>query len=239
MNALVIAMLLTGGNGVGSGGLNGFQPASVDGTNTNPASVTTAFVDAGTIHAQVVIVDIFLDAGNVSTGKLWFPGGSNGIATVSVSGSSGMNLATNGKNLNLSATTGNLSLTGGGTFNSAGAGAGGCLFCSGTGAVQFTGDTHANRSTSAGIFGYCTTDGALYVGNGVVAKDMFSTTCTLNAGSPSTCTATVPAAGTCTCSDVGTSAVIAANGCDVSLSGTTLTVTSANAAGNVVNIHCF
>lgn len=65
-----------------------------------------------------------------------------------------------------------------------------------------------------------------------------ATTCTLNAGSPSTCTATVTASAMCVCANVGATAAIANNGCAVSLSGTTLTVTSANAANNVVNIWC-
>lgn len=75
-------------------------------------------------------------------------------------------------------------------------------------------------------------------GNLIVKGPGTDTTCTLNAGSPSTCTATVVAGSTCTCSNVGSSAAIAAAGCAVSLSGTTLTVTSANAGANVVNIHC-
>jgi hypothetical protein len=66
-----------------------------------------------------------------------------------------------------------------------------------------------------------------------------ATTCTLNGGSPSTCTATVFAGAVCTCSPVGATAAIAAAGCAVGLSGTTLTVTSANSATNVVNVHCF
>lgn len=62
--------------------------------------------------------------------------------------------------------------------------------------------------------------------------------CTLNGGAPATCTATVTAAAYCTCSNVGTTAAIALTGCAVSLSGTTLTVTSANAANHNVNYHC-
>jgi hypothetical protein len=63
--------------------------------------------------------------------------------------------------------------------------------------------------------------------------------CTLDAASPSTCTATVAASSVCTCSIVGTTAAIAAKGCAVSLSSTTLTITSANGAGEAVNYHCF
>ena len=64
------------------------------------------------------------------------------------------------------------------------------------------------------------------------------TTCTLDGASPSVCTATVVASSTCVCANVGATAAIANNGCAVSLTSTTLTVTSANAATNVVNIHC-
>lgn len=65
-----------------------------------------------------------------------------------------------------------------------------------------------------------------------------ATTCTLNGGSPSTCTATVTAGAVCQCTPVGTTAAIAAGGCAVSLSSTTLTATSANGLSNVVNILC-
>lgn len=65
-----------------------------------------------------------------------------------------------------------------------------------------------------------------------------STTCTLNGGTPSTCTATVTAGALCLCTNVGAVAGIAAGGCAVGLSGTTLTVTGAIAANNVVNILC-
>lgn len=66
-----------------------------------------------------------------------------------------------------------------------------------------------------------------------------TTTCTLGGESPSVCPAqTVVASSICTCSNVGTSAAIAAAGCAVSLSSTTLTITSANGATNVVNYTC-
>lgn len=78
----------------------------------------------------------------------------------------------------------------------------------------------------------------LIVGEFAVLGSTTVTTCTLGGQSPSTCTATVRAGSKCVCSNVGASAAIAAAGCAVGLSGTTLTVTSANAANNVVNIHC-
>lgn len=189
------------------------------------------------IFAAVLMATVAGTTSGWNGNALLLGGGSNGQATVAANATSGVVLTTGGgKTLTLSNSTGNAVITGG--FTTSGTGAGGVLFGSSTGTIQLTGDTHANRSTSAGVLGYCTTDNAYYIGNGTAAKDLFSTTCTLNAGSPAQCTATVPANATCTCSDVGTTAVIAANGCDVSLSGTTLTVTSANAAGNVVNIIC-
>ena len=66
-----------------------------------------------------------------------------------------------------------------------------------------------------------------------------SGSCTLDGASPSVCTATVTASTLCVCANVGATAAIAANGCAVGLSGTTLTVTGANAATHDVNYHCF
>jgi hypothetical protein len=62
--------------------------------------------------------------------------------------------------------------------------------------------------------------------------------CTLNGGSPATCTVTVTAGARCFCSLVGTTAAIAAMNCAVNLSGTTLTVTAANAANANVIVIC-
>lgn len=82
--------------------------------------------------------------------------------------------------------------------------------------------------------------GAVKVGGALtVASTASSGTCTLNGGTPSTCTATVTAGTICLCSEVGATAIIAAAGCAVGLSGTTLTVTGAATASNVVNYHCF
>jgi hypothetical protein len=88
--------------------------------------------------------------------------------------------------------------------------------------------------------GYGLINGTLQVdGNLILTASTTKTTCTLNAASPSVCTATVRAGSTCSCSPVGATAAIAAGGCAVGLSGTTLTVTAANGASHVVNIHCF
>lgn len=64
-------------------------------------------------------------------------------------------------------------------------------------------------------------------------------TCTLNGASPAVCTGTVTASTKCICNPVGTTAAIAAKGCAVSLSSTTLTVTSANGDTHDVNYLCF
>jgi hypothetical protein len=65
-----------------------------------------------------------------------------------------------------------------------------------------------------------------------------SGTCTLNGATPSVCTATVTAAAKCNCSPVGTTAVIAAGGCAVSVSSTTLTITSLASGSHDVNYWC-
>lgn len=62
--------------------------------------------------------------------------------------------------------------------------------------------------------------------------------CTLNGATPSVCTATVAAGTTCQCSPVGGTSVIAAAGCSVALSSTTLTITSGAALTNDVNYTC-
>lgn len=50
-------LAMAGGNGVGSGGLNGFPTApSVNGSGISPSSVTTPFVDAGVVTATQVVV---------------------------------------------------------------------------------------------------------------------------------------------------------------------------------------
>lgn len=96
----------------------------------------------------------------------------------------------------------------------------------------------------AGANDYASSDGTTVTFAGPVAVTgkasitSNATTCTLDGASPSTCTATVTASAKCTCSPIGATAAIAAGGCAVGLSGTTLTVTSANGLTNVVNIFC-
>ena len=89
-----------------------------------------------------------------------------------------------------------------------------------------------------GTFG-CRVTAANEVKVWFVPASMISTTCTLGGESPSVCPAqTVVAASVCNCSNVGTTAAIAAAGCAVSLSGTTLTITSLNGGTHVVNYTC-
>lgn len=78
----------------------------------------------------------------------------------------------------------------------------------------------------------------LFLSGNITGNSNIRGTCTLNGASPAVCTATVTAAALCTCSIVGGTAAIAAKGCAVGLSGTTLTITSANGAGEAVNYHC-
>jgi hypothetical protein len=72
-----------------------------------------------------------------------------------------------------------------------------------------------------------------------IAGATTKTTCTMNGASPAVCTATVTAGSTCYCTMVGATAAIAAGGCAVGLSGTTLTATTVNASTAVANILCF
>lgn len=69
-------------------------------------------------------------------------------------------------------------------------------------------------------------------------KAISSGVCTLDGGSPSQCDATVTAGSVCTCSIVGATAAKAAGGCAVGVTSTTLTATSANSLGDVVNYNC-
>lgn len=73
---------------------------------------------------------------------------------------------------------------------------------------------------------------------GLVSMTSNAGSCTLNGGTPSTCTATVTAGAKCQCTPVGTTAVIAAAGCAVSVSSTTLTATSGATLTNDVNYLC-
>lgn len=94
--------------------------------------------------------------------------------------------------------------------------------------------------TSSAVFAAFGGTGSRWEGENLRVKGTGSvTTCTLNGGTPSTCTATVLSGSNCQCTPVGGTAVIAAGGCAVGLSGTTLTATSFATATNVVNIHCF
>lgn len=105
-------------------------------------------------------------------------------------------------------------------------------------------ETNASIFPLDTTFGFTVDGGMTVVGtvavNGATALKVNRTTCTLNAASPSTCNgaAAMPAGSTCTCSLVGATAAIAAKGCAIGLSGTTVTAVSANAATEVVNFTC-
>lgn len=81
---------------------------------------------------------------------------------------------------------------------------------------------------------------ALYVNGPVVmSSTVTSGSCTWDAGTPAQCDATVTASTKCICAPVGATKTIAAGGCAVSLSSTTLTITGPDSAAGVVNYHCF
>lgn len=97
-----------------------------------------------------------------------------------------------------------------------------------------TDDTNADTINIGSAKDTTTIAGAI-----VVSSTKSSGSCTLGGESPSVCTATVKAGAKCVCSLVGATAAIAAKGCAVGLSGSTLTITSANGATDDVNYHCF
>ncbi len=68
--------------------------------------------------------------------------------------------------------------------------------------------------------------------------ETMGTTAAFDGASPATATATVTASSVCTCSMVGTTAAIAAGGCAVSLSSTTLTMTTVNGSTETANYYC-
>jgi len=108
----------------------------------------------------------------------------------------------------------------------------------------YDGGTITSSVIDAGVLnvqGQETVAGPLTVaGNLILTATTTKTTCTLVDGTNlSSCTATVRSGSTCTCTPVGTTAAIAAGGCAVSLSGTTLTATGPDNGNWVVNIHCF
>lgn len=72
-----------------------------------------------------------------------------------------------------------------------------------------------------------------------IANTRNNGTVTLVSGTPSTATATVFGGAICVCAPVGTTAAVAAAGCAVSLSGSTLTITGPDSVTTSVNYHCF
>lgn len=84
--------------------------------------------------------------------------------------------------------------------------------------------------------------GSRWFGNQLIMADKLSATsnaqsCTLNAGTPSTCTVTVTASAKCFSNHIGTGAA-AAVALAVNLVTTTLTVTAANGTAGDVNVWC-
>lgn len=121
---------------------------------------------------------------------------------------------------------------------------GGYSTTAGSGSDGFSATTNGSHwHVGSGASDYFSSDGTTVTFAGPISitgkvASTNGTTCTLNAGTPATCTASVTAGAICVCSDVGSGSTVAAGGCAVSLSGTTLTVTGATAASNVVNIWC-
>lgn len=117
-----------------------------------------------------------------------------------------------------------------------------------TNSVKFGGGTYiGNTATSVDFYTAATsttTTGTKRLG---IDSDGFidivgtpsSGTCTLNAQTPAFCTVATTDGAHCTCSPVGLTAAIAAAGCAVSLTETTLTITGADGASTVMNYHCF
>ncbi len=84
--------------------------------------------------------------------------------------------------------------------------------------------------------------GSFWSGENLRIKGTSSVTrCTLNGGSPSTCSVTVLAGAECVCSPVGITAATAAGGCAVSPNdgGVTPVLTSLNGSTGVVKAICF
>lgn len=156
--------------------------------------------------------------------------------------------ATSGGNFNCYAGNGEYCLFNPANWGLAGTGAAGFgVYAGGTqvATVDNGGFTFTQTANTAALHKISLLDaGQVYVANDLTVAGSLRqgttavTTCTLNGGSPSTCTATVKASSICKCSPVGTTAAIAAGGCAVSLSATTLTVTGPNAGNWVVNLEC-
>lgn len=100
-----------------------------------------------------------------------------------------------------------------------------------TGTFRSTGGTGKFDFVDAGV--------AHFNGRVTIVESVSVGKCTLNGASPSVCTDTVVAGSHCVCTIVGGTAAIAAKGVACDVSSTTLTATSANAATEVVNWHCF
>lgn len=203
-------------------------------------AVTSGAVGVFTLKAQqnITAADLLLDVQD-SAGNHAFTVTEAGTATALLAVSAPSHSGGSGTSPSaMSVATGGSYCFSGTSFNS-----GPCLRSSGSGEINYT-----NNGTGVLVMGLTalTPASASLVTLGTTALPFTDLagdasmrgTCTLNGGTPATCTATVTAAAICTCSNVGTTAAIALTGCAVSLSGTTLTITSANAASHDVNYHC-
>jgi hypothetical protein len=203
-----------------------------------PSSVTTPFVDAGVVDANLVRTNTVCleSSGAACTGLssvLWTYSASSGI--FSWAGADRMSMAHGTGALSLNLSGSGLSVTGGVT-------------AAGTSAINLS-DTNGRITwTTAGRYLNVNegTGNMRFNSLGIVVDgdvDFASSTsgsCTLSSGTPSTCAvALVTASSFCVCSPVGTTAAVAAAGCAVSLSGTTLTITGPDTVTTTMNYHCF
>jgi hypothetical protein len=101
--------------------------------------------------------------------------------------------------------------------------------------------TLAWQPAGAADWTYSSATGYVTIGTGITPSGMNAAangkSCTLNGGSPATCTATVTASARCVAVTVGTTAA-AAKALTVNLATTTLTVTAADGSTEAVNIWC-
>jgi hypothetical protein len=231
---------IAGGNGIGSGGLNGFPPPS-------NAPATFAILDGGPISTTQLTATYALigneDAGFVMVDTLGLRGGgaifhSGGFEqhNLDVRLNTGLGvfsdylIATSTKPLILYGEKATSGTTVAITLNSDPVlGAGDKIV-----SIQNNEVEKAYFDQLGGFTSLDSVSAPIVHASGTLSAGA----CTLNGGTPSTCTATTVAGYKCTCAPVGTTAAIALGGCAVSLSGSTLTVTGPNAATNDVNYHC-
>lgn len=241
------------GTGSGSAGVGG-SSANINGKNVSPASVVATIVDAGTLNAQSVIamqvdagivraqsvIAMQVDAGLIRTLDIQL--GTVDLSTTGFTGMPSSSMAS-GSSLTFSGNNSDSKLIACGSgsgdtcgqINSIGASAASSTrpafrFDQDNGALG-AGDAHTiwsdnNKGTTLGTL---FNDGSLLM----AAASKTKGSCTLNGGTPGTCTATVNSGAICICSDA--TAVLPAK---CAVSGTTLTATGAAASTDVVTFLC-